>query len=116
AGYPLPAELRLPIELTLARHLRDDLVAVAERHDTGALASAAHTVADAVEAGVHLALPDVQVAATAALEAVVARAVAERSRSSVLLAEGLLDLLATAGIEASLDRAQEDVYAALTAG
>ena len=109
AGYPLPAELRAPVELALGRRERDDLMALAHGDDRLALQSLAHTLADAEDAGVRTTLPGVREAATSALEALVARAV-ETGDEAAADAVRLLELLRSADIDVGLDRAQECIY------
>jgi len=114
AGYSLPPELRLPVELALSRRLRADLVAIATG-DQLALASAEQAVADALEAGVPLAGPAVGAVAVDALDHLVDRAIAGEADAAAAAIE-LVDLLSRAGVGVRIDRAQERVYEALLAG
>jgi hypothetical protein len=110
AGYPLPAELRAPVELALSRRLLGDLVAATTGEDGLALQAAAQTVAEAVDAGVSPSSGEVVAAATAALEALTVRAVERQGDEAVGAALRLVRLLRDAGIEARTDRAQEVLY------
>ena len=93
ADYPLPTELRTPIELALSRRLLGDLVALSTSDDRLALQSAAQTTAEAVEAGVSLARAEVASAATEALRAVASRAVASGDDDEIEAALRLVRLL-----------------------
>ena len=115
ADYPLPAELRTPIELALSRRLLGDLVALSTSDDRLALQSAAQTTAEAVEAGVSLARAEVASAATEALRAVAARAVASGDDEAIEAALRLVRLLRDAGIGVRTDAAQEVLYDVLLA-
>ena len=110
AGYPLPEELRAPAQLALARRVEAGLAAVAERTDRAALAAAQAVVAEAAETGVGLDVPAVRVAATAAVEGAVGRAVASRRRGEVSAATAVVTLVRQAGVAVDLSRAQEAVY------
>jgi hypothetical protein len=113
AGYPLPDELRAPAQLALARRLEADLVDLASGADGLALASAQSVVSEAVEAGVGLDVPVIRVVARAALESLVAKAVASGGEREADDAVALLDLARHAGVLVSMARAQETVYEAL---
>jgi hypothetical protein len=116
AGFALPEELRAPAQLALARRLEADLVALGAAEDLLALSSALTVVSEAEETGVGLDLPPVRTAATAAVYALVARAVVSGRNPDVEAAVALIDLLDRARVTVDVARSQEVVYGAAMEG
>ena len=114
AEYPLPSELRAPVELALARRLEAEVAAQAGSIDPGDYATAVAIAHEARADKVTLDTP----AARATFERLVARsvdeAIADPARVGAALAT--LDLAAELGVHPSLERAQEAVYDAIVGG
>ncbi|MGE0881742.1 MAG: DUF3536 domain-containing protein [Acidimicrobiia bacterium] len=116
-GFPLPAELRAPAELALARRVEADLAALEGGNGSSRLAlrSAEQTLSEARLGGFNVATPGVVEAANAALLALVRAAISigEGQTASVT---ALLQLARASSIPLNVDRAQELVYDALAGG
>jgi hypothetical protein len=114
AGTPLPAELRGPVALALARRLEAAVAACGGSTDPGAYRVVQALVHEAREEGVRLASP----AAAAALGRAVGRAVddaaAAPDAAGVDAAVGMVRLARELALDVSLDVAQERIHDALT--
>jgi hypothetical protein len=114
AGYQLPAELRAPGELALARRLESEVAAQGGSLDPDDYAGAVAAAREAAASGVSLDVPQVRAAIDRLLLGAVERAVAEPDRPERLdAALRLLDLAEDLGLTPDLSRPQELVYAAL---
>lgn len=113
-GYPLPAELRAPAELALARRLEAELAAQGGSLDPADYQTAVAVAREAEASGVAIATA----AATAAVERLIVGTVerAVQDRAGVEAALGALRLSADLGLQPSLARPQELVYEALVGG
>jgi hypothetical protein len=114
AGYPLPAELRAPAELALARRHEAELAGQGGSVDPADYQTAVANAREAEASGVGIATP----AATAAVERLVVGAVerAVQDHAAVEAALAAIRLSADLGLQPSLARAQELVYEALAGG
>lgn len=112
-GTPLPAELRGPVELALARRLEAAVAACGGSTDPAAYRVVQALVREAREEGVRLASP----AAAAALEQAVGRAVDDAAATpggaTVEAAVGMVRLARELSLDVRVDVAQEHVYDAL---
>ena len=114
AEYPLPPELRAPVELALARRLEAEVAAQAGSTDPESYGTAVAIAHEARAANVTLDTP----AARATFERLVTRsvddAITDPARVDAALAT--LDLAAELGVHPSLERAQEAVFDAIVGG
>jgi alpha-amylase/alpha-mannosidase (GH57 family) len=111
AGYQLPAELRAPAELALARRLEAEVAAQGGSLDPADYATAVSIAHDARANGVSLDTARARAIMERLLVAAVRRAVA--SPAEVASAFAALDISAELEIHPSLDQAQEVVYQAV---
>jgi hypothetical protein len=115
AGTTLPAELRGPIELALARQLEAEL---AEAEAGGATDPAAYAgvravVREAREEGVQISSPRASEALRRALVAATEEAAAEPNDTTVAAAVGMVELARELQVPVDTGMAQERVYDAL---
>jgi hypothetical protein len=112
ARYPLPAEVRIPAQLVLARRLEADLEALALGWDRLAARAARQTVDEAETLAVRLDTAGVGAAATSAVTALTAHAVRAPSAEAVDAVRQTISIARTAGVPLRLAEAQEIAYAA----
>ncbi len=116
AGYPLPPELKLPVQMASARRLEADLVALARAHSALTYRSA-HDVAEQARVhGLSLMTPDVAVALRDATLRAVSTAIDERHVTAVEAAISMVRLAMLLDPRFDLSRAQDEVYFALVGG
>ena len=117
AGTTLPAELRGPIELALARQLEAEL-ALAEgggSTDPAAYAGVRAVVREAREEGVQISSVRASEALRRALVAAAEEAAAEPNEATVAAAVGMVELARELQMAVDFGVAQERIYAALDA-
>ena len=115
AGTTLPAELRGPIELALARRLESELVEAASATDPGAYAGLRAIVREAREEGVQISSPRASEALGRALVAAVEEAAADPGEPTVAAAVGMVELARELGVPVDFGVAQERVHDAIAA-
>jgi len=115
AGTALPAELRGPIELALARRLEAELAELDDVTDPAAFGGVRAVVREAREEGVHIGSPRAAEALERALVTTVVNAIAEQTEDAVEGAVGMVALARDLSVPVDLGVAQEYIYAALTA-
>jgi hypothetical protein len=115
AGYPLPAELRAPAELVLARRLEAALLVLVGGWNRQAMRAAQQTVAEARTLKLRLATSAVTSAAGAAVLELTRTAAAEGTAAAVEAVQAVMALCRHAGLEPALDRPQEVAYRAVLA-
>lgn len=117
AGYPLPRELRAPVELALARRFEDEIAAVADptRPDPDAFGKAQDVVREARAVGLRLATPRAAAVMTRSVSAVVERVVTDPTPANVESALDLLQLTRDLDLAIDITPAQERVFDALQA-
>ena len=113
AGYPLPPELKLPVEMATARRLEADLVALARDYSPLTYRSARELAEQAKRQGLSLLTPAVTAALHDATLSAVATAIAERHLTAVEAAIATVRLALLLDPRFDLSRAQDDVYFAL---
>ena len=116
AGYPLPPELKLPVEMATARRLEADLVALAAAFEPVTLRDARELAEQAKVQGLSLTTPAVIGALRDATERVVQIAVADRSPDAVQDAIAMVRLALLLDAPFDLSPAQDAVYFALVGG
>ena len=120
AGYPLPAALRAPAELALARRLEAEVLGQGGSLDPADYLGAINVAREARASGFDLDTPTARSGLERLLVAAVERAVGAPDvdeRDEAAAAAGvLLDLSDELGLHPSTQRAQEIVYDALTKG
>ncbi len=116
AGYPLPPELKLPVEMATARRLEADLVALARDYSPLTYHSARELAEQAKRQGLSLLTPAVTAALHDATLSAVATAIAERHLTVVEAAIATVRLALLLDPRFDLSRAQDDVYFALVGG
>ena len=114
AGTTLPAELRGPIELALARRLESELAEAAIATDPAAYAGLRAIVREAREEGVQISSPRASEALGRALVAAVEEAAAEPEEAAVATAVGMVELARELGMPVDFGVAQERAYDAVT--
>jgi alpha-amylase/alpha-mannosidase (GH57 family) len=114
AGTTLPAELRGPIELALARRLEAELAEAAPATDPGAYAGLRAIVREAREEGVQISSPRAAEALGRALVAAVEEAAADPGEATVGAAVGMVELARELGVPVDFGTAQERAYEAVT--
>ncbi|PLS75061.1 MAG: glycoside hydrolase [Actinobacteria bacterium] len=112
AGHPLPPELRAPTELVLARRLEAEILAQRGSLEAHAYTAARRIAQEARGSGFAVDTPRVRAAVSRLLLAAVTRAV---EGAGVDEAVAVLGLARELQVQVPIDRAQELVYAALTA-
>ena len=113
AGYPLPPELKLPVEMATARRLETDLVALARGYSPLTYHSARDLAEQAKVQGLSLMTPAVAAALREATLGAVTTAVEERHLTSVESAIAIVRLARILDPHVDLSRAQDTVYFAL---
>jgi hypothetical protein len=116
AGYPLPPELKLPVEMAIARRLEADLVDLARGYSPLTYHSARELAEQAKRQGLTLLTPAVTAALHDATVSAVATAIAERHLTVVEAAITTVRLALLLDPRFDLSRAQDDVYFALVGG
>jgi hypothetical protein len=116
AGYPLPPELKLPVEMATARRLEADLVALARGYSPLTYHSAQELAEQAKRQGLNLLTPPVSNALREATLSAVATAIAERHLTAVESAIAMVRLALLVDPRFDLSRAQDDLYFAFTGG
>ena len=116
AGYELPDELRISIELALTRAFEDELATCAQEADPDAYRTAISIARQAQAEGVHVDSPRARAELGRAVHRAVGLAVADPDGAHVEAAVGMVRLVRELGASVDLDPAQELVYDALTAG
>ncbi|MGH9213843.1 MAG: DUF3536 domain-containing protein [Acidimicrobiales bacterium] len=112
-GTTLPAELRGPVELALARRLEAELADAGGATDPAAY-RAVHAVArEAREEGVQLASPRATEVLGLVLDGAVDEAAARPTADAIDAAVGMLDLARELGLPVDLGIAQQRIYDAL---
>jgi hypothetical protein len=113
ASYPLPPELKLPVELATARRLEADLVALAAGFEPVTHRDARELAEQAKAQGLSLATPAVIDALRDATQRAVQIAVASRTREAVQDAIAMVRLAVMLDAPFDLSPAQDAVYFAL---
>lgn len=113
AGYPLPPELRAPVELAMTRRFEQLLVVAASEGDPAAFVPAVSLARAAREEGVTVGSPRTEVLLARAVERAVAEAALRADHRAVDVAVELVDLARRLGAGGRLDRAQELVFEVL---
>ena len=113
AGYPLPPELKVPMQMAWARRLETDLVALARSYSALTYRSARELAEQARVQGLNLMTPDVVAALRAATLRAVTTAVEERQLTAVEPAIAMVRLALLLDPRFDLSRAQDQVYFAL---
>jgi hypothetical protein len=115
AGLPLPAAIRLPAELALARRLEAEITAQHGSWDPRAYDAALAAAHEAAQYGLSIDAPRARAALEQTLEAAVQRAV-DGETDAVTAALALRELADELGVGIDLSRPQEAVYDALQQG
>jgi hypothetical protein len=116
AGYPLPPELRAPMELALARRFEAEIARAVHEDGAERFTTANDIAREARRAGVQLATPHAATTMSATLLAAVKRAVErpdDDERAGAAL--GLLRLVRGLDLPLDLERPQELVFEAMRA-
>ncbi|HMK13208.1 MAG TPA: DUF3536 domain-containing protein, partial [Acidimicrobiales bacterium] len=113
AGYPLPPELKLPVEMATARRLETDLVALARGYSPLTYHSARDLAEQAKVQGLSLMTPAVSAALREATVGAVTAAVEEPHLTTVESAIAMVRLAQILDPHVDLSRAQDTVYFAL---
>jgi hypothetical protein len=113
ASYPLPPELKLPVEMATARRLEADLVALAAGFEPVTHRDARELAEQAKAQGLSLATPAVIAALSDATQRAVQIAVASRTREAVQDAIAMVRLAVMLDAPFDLSPAQDAVYFAL---
>ena len=113
AGYPLPPELKVPMQMAWARRLETDLVALARGYSALTYRSARELADQARVQGVNLMTPDVVAALRAATLSAVTTAVEERHLTAVEAGIAMVRLAVLLDPKFDLSRSQDQVYFAL---
>ena len=116
AGYPLPPELKVPVQMASARRLEADLVALGRGYSALTYRSARETAEQARAQGLSLTTPDVAAALREATLGAVSAAVDERHLTAVEAAIAVVRLASIVDPGFDLSRAQDLVYFALVDG
>jgi alpha-amylase/alpha-mannosidase (GH57 family) len=116
AGYPLPPDLKVPVQMASARRLEADLVALGRGYSALTYRSARETAEQARAQGLSLTTPDVSAALREATLTAVSSAVDERHLTAVEAAIALVRLALLIDHQFDLSRAQDLVYFALVDG
>jgi alpha-amylase/alpha-mannosidase (GH57 family) len=116
AGTTLPAELRGPVELALARRLEAELADCAGATDPAAYRGVLALAREAREEGVQLGSTRAAELLSESLAAAIDEATIEPSADTVDAAVGMVGLARDLGIPVDLGHAQERVYDALHDG
>lgn len=116
AGTTLPAELRGPVELALARRLEAELADCAGATDPAAYRGVQAVAREAREEGVQISSPRAGEALARALEAAADEAAEAPTPESVEAAIAMVLLARELGIPVDVGTAQEHVYDALSRG
>jgi hypothetical protein len=116
ASYPLPPELKLPVEMATARRLEADLVALAAGFEPVTLRDARELAEQAKAQGLSLATPAVINALRDATQRAVRVAVAEGTPEAVQDAIAVVRLALMLDAPFDLSPAQDAVYFALVDG
>jgi hypothetical protein len=113
AGYPLPPELKVPMQMAWARRLETDLVALARGYSALTHRSARELAEQARVQGLNLMTPDVVAALRTATLRAVTTAVEERHLTAVEPAIAMVRLALLLDPRFDLSRAQDQLYFAL---
>jgi len=116
AGYPLPPELRAPVEFAPARRFETEIPRAVDDPGTDSFRAARDVVREARQLGLQLASPEAALLMSRTVRAAVERALDEASDDRVNAALGLLRLTRELDLAIEVERAQELVFAALTSG
>jgi hypothetical protein len=111
--HPLPLEVRLPVQLALARRLEADLVSLSHRLDHATLRAAETLMEEAAEVGIVLDASRVLHAAEDALSELARRAAIEHDDDAAVLGTELVRTLHHFGIHPPVQTPQEHVYRVL---
>jgi hypothetical protein len=112
-GYPLPPELRSPVELALTRRFEHELAAAVTDGSPAAFGPAASLAAAARADGVSVGSPRAAALLAQAVERAVAAAAAAPDDDAVALAVELVGLARDLDLGVRVDRAQELTFEAL---
>ena len=113
AGYPLPPELKLPVEMATARRLEADLVALSRGYSALTYHAARELAEQAKRQALSLLTPAVTVALRDATLSAVATAIDERHLTVVEAAIAMVRLALVLDPRFDLSRAQDNAYVAL---
>ena len=113
AGYPLPAELRAPGELALARRLEIEVAAQSGALDPAAYASAIAIARQARDSGLRIDTPEARATVDRLLLRATHRALSTRASEAIDAAIAVLLVADELGFSLNLDRPQELVKEAI---
>jgi hypothetical protein len=116
AGYQLPAELRAPAELALARRLEHEVAAQAGSLEPDDYLGAAAIAREAQASGVSLDAPAARLEIERLILLAVERAIAEPSQAHIGAVTRALALARELGLDLGVGRAQELVHEAVALG